>query len=96
MDFAGKLTPGDDDDFYWIEVGQAGTLVVDLWDIPSGTDYDLWVYDKDKQKIAQSRKSGTKPEHIEYPVYPGKYYLRVDPYSGRSYQNYRLRWSLKD
>jgi hypothetical protein len=92
---AGTLPSGDDNDVYRIEVAQAGTLVADLWDIPPGTDYDLFVYDKDRQKIGESREFGTEPEHIEVSVEPGKYYLRVNPYAGRSDQNYHLRWSLR-
>jgi hypothetical protein len=90
----GKLPLGDDYDIYRIEVAQAGTLVADLREIPQGTDYDLLVYNADRQKIAESRKNGTASEHIEVDIQKGKYYLMVYPFAGRSEQSYRLRWSL--
>ena len=93
---AGTLLPGDENDLYRIEVAQRGTLIVDLWDIPPGIDYDLFVYNEQEQKIGESREAGTKAEHIEVSVQPGKYYLRVYPFTGRSDQDYHLRWSLQD
>ncbi len=93
----GALPPGDSDDYYRIEIAQSGTLVVDLWDIPDGTDYDLYVYDAQAHKVKESRNSGIESEHIEIGVQAGTYYLRVwpSPVAGRSEQSYHLRWSLR-
>ena len=92
---AGKLPNGDSNDIYWIHVDRDGTLVVNLKDIPPGTDYDLFVYNEQKQQIGESRRFGTAPEEVKISVHPGKYYLRVYAYAGHSDQNYHLMWALK-
>jgi hypothetical protein len=64
--------------------------VLDLTNLPPGTDYDLLLYNAAGGELASSRNVGTAPEHIVRTVSAGRYYVRVYPYQGRSPQPYRL------
>jgi hypothetical protein len=65
-------------------------LVLDLTNLPPGTDYDLVLYNAAGGELAASRNYGTTAERITRGVSAGRYYVRVYPYSGRSTQAYRL------
>ena len=85
------LCDGDPNDYYFVELPAGTTLTLNLTNIPAGVDYDLLLYDvTGGDPIAQSRGYGTTPEHIEMALESGRYFVRVDPYQGRSLQPYRL------
>lgn len=88
----GSLPTGDDDDLFRILIGLNGRLVVDLRDLPSNAEFDLYVYNQDIVEVGHSLNNGRTPEHIEAPVSPGTYYLRVTSDSGHSSQQYTLTW----
>lgn len=90
------LCTGDPDDFYFIDLSAGATLTLDLTNLPTGTDFDLFLYNASGgNPIAQSRNTGMVPERIVKAITAGRYYIRVFPYEGRSSQPYRLRvvWS---
>lgn len=92
---AGRLPNGDDDDYFWIWLPESVTLILDLTDIGMGADHDLFVYDDRGRRLAGSDNSGQAPEHLELAASPGKYFIRVHAYSGRSDQDYHLRWQQR-
>ncbi len=77
---------GDPDDYYYVDLASATPLVLDLTNLPSGTDYDLVLYNAAGGELAQSRNAG----RISQAVSAGRYFVRVYPYSGRSPLPYRL------
>ncbi|HBY94452.1 MAG TPA: hypothetical protein DEP84_10905 [Chloroflexi bacterium] len=92
---AGRLPAGDGDDYYLMLLSESATLVVDLTDIPREVDDDLFVYDGRGQRLGGSNNAGQASEHIELFLQPGRYFLRVHAYSGRSDQEYHLRWHVR-
>lgn len=69
-------------DYYTFSVtkntGSKGRVAITLDGIPSGNDYDLYLYDKDHKLIASSEKSGTSSELVKTPESTGAtYYLLV-------------------
>jgi hypothetical protein len=84
------LCSGDPDDYYFVDLAAATTLVLDLTNLPSGTDYDLVLYNAAGSELAASRNYGTTAERITRGVSAGRCFVRVYPYSGRSSQAYRL------
>lgn len=73
-----------DEDYWAIVVPSApGRMVLDLYDLPSGSDYDLYFYSPQRAELAVSRRSGTQNEHIAMSVYQaGTYYARVVGFGG--------------
>jgi len=72
----------DTDDYYYIVVDK-DTITIKLTDIPSGTDYDLYLYDSNRSLVDISRNLGNRNEKIIYnPIRTGKYYIRVNAYKG--------------
>lgn len=77
--------PSDLEDFYWFTMPQARSIEVDLWDIPQGHDYHLYLYDVNRAQIAYSGNSGNRPEQIRTGVLSaGRYYVRVQQRIGYS------------
>ena len=66
--------------------------VIDLTNVPAGTDYDLSLWNPSHVLVAESRNSANSNEHIIHaPAQTGRYYVRVYPFSGRSdSQSYSL------
>jgi hypothetical protein len=86
----------DKTDYYSIEVSNSSVpIVIDLWNIPVGCDYDLYLYDSltNPAPVESSNQYGNTSEHITYNnPSPGTYYVRVYLYSGQgSHQPYSLR-----
>jgi len=85
------LCSGDPDDYFYVDLASATTLVLDLPNLPSGTDYDLVLYNAAGGTLAESRNYDTAPEHIARSIGAGRYYVRIYPNgAGRSSQPYRL------
>lgn len=84
----------DKEDYYHFTPSTDTAVHIELTDIPSDCDYDLYVYyyDGQYQLVALSNQSGNVSENVTFiPVAEWKYYVRVYPYSGfNSQQPYRL------
>ena len=61
-----------------------GNLEIHLTNIPSGSDYDLYLYDCNAMELARSWNSGNSDEQIIYWVSPNLYVIGVYCYSGGS------------
>jgi hypothetical protein len=92
------LGTGDPDDFYFIDVSAAGRIVIDLDDMPSGTDFDLYLYilrngSNGAYELLAWSDSSEPDEHIDYATSEtGRYYVRVYPFNGSSdTEPYRLQ-----
>jgi hypothetical protein len=83
---------GDNNDYYRLQILQSGSFYIDLYGIPAGTDYDLYLYDIGGNELARSWLEDNASEHIEMFLEAGDYYVRAARYSGFSNQNYYLRW----
>ncbi len=81
-------------DYYWLTPSASAAVRVALTNIPSGNDYDLYVYDYQGgyRLIASSNQSGNTNETVTFTPQAGrKYYVRVYSYSGSSsQQSYQL------
>jgi hypothetical protein len=92
QDYDAYLCADDSVDWYYFDATQAGPVVIDLR-VPPTVDYDLYLYAQGAQ-IGQSTLYGLGvAEHIEITATgPGRFHVRVYPYSGRDSSNaYRLR-----
>jgi hypothetical protein len=97
----GPLEPGafyaayihqGDVDVYFIEVETLAPIEIDLTDIPSRADYDLYLLTASARVLAMSE--GEAPsEHITYqPVAAGTFYIAIGAYEGYSLEDpYSLR-----
>jgi hypothetical protein len=85
------LCSGDPDDYFYVDLASGTTLVLDLTNLPSGTDYDLVLYNAAGSQLAASRNYGNAAERITRGVATGRYQMRVYPNgAARSSQTYRL------
>ena len=65
--------------------------MLDLTNLPAGTDYDLVLYNAAGSQLAASRNYGNAAERISRGVSVGRYFVRVYPNgAARSSQAYRL------
>ncbi len=93
---SGALPVGDDSDYFRVQLEAPGLIVADLGALPTGTNFDLYVYTRQGQLLGISQLPGTQAEHVEARVTAaGDYYLRVYPQAGRSAEPYSLAWSLQ-
>ena len=79
----------DKEDYYHFTPSTYTAVHIELTNIPSNCDYDLYVYyyDGQYQLVALSNQSGNTPENVTFtPVAEWKYFVRVYPYSGFSSQ----------
>jgi hypothetical protein len=90
---AGPLLPGQvyeayvwdegDRDNYMLQLGQAVPVAVDLTQISTVADYDLFLYNEVGELLASS-KTVLDREHIEQYLAPGTYYIAVQSFGGFS------------
>lgn len=85
----------DTNDYYYIDVMAAGNLEIWLTDLPTGTDYDLYLYYEaaPTEHVTRSVNYGPDDEYIGYDVSAdklGRYYIRAYAYSGWSSDPYTL------
>jgi pimeloyl-ACP methyl ester carboxylesterase len=90
MTVYGNLHTATDVDYYRIHVPLRSSFTLGLSAIPSGTDYDVAVYDGGQNRIGSSVKASNASESIQLTLNPGDYYIKVYPYSGSSDLKYRL------
>ena len=62
---------------YTFYLPQTHIIQFNMTDIPSGYDYDLLLYNVQKQFIVQSANIGTTPEHLRVLLPIGQYYVLV-------------------
>ncbi len=80
-----------DVDYYKLANYPGGVLIINLTNIPSGTNYDLELYNSSNTKVAYSLNSGTADETITYSASAGTYYIKVFSASGANSQSsYKL------
>ncbi|MGQ9467976.1 MAG: Ig-like domain-containing protein, partial [Anaerolineae bacterium] len=76
----------DMDDYYWITPTTSNSVTVYLTNIPSGSDFDLYIYyyyDGAYHPVAQSNFTGNASEQVSFAPNPGtKYYIRVYRFGG--------------
>ena len=94
----GYITPSGDTDYFKITLPAGKTLVVDLT-VPAGVDYDLYVYNSSKAKLAESTNDVGIAEHISV-TNTGTTslirYINVRDFSGSSSTNaYKLSAQIK-
>ncbi len=83
----------DNEDIYCIQLQADHAIEIWLAEIPSGADYNLYLYDLNVVLIGYSGNIGNMAEHILTGTLPsGRYYVRVQRASGYSrLQPYLLR-----
>ena len=87
--FKGYIDDEDDQDFFEIEFDEDGTVLFDLYSIPSGCDYDLTIYDEDYHEIDSSTNPNNKSEQIIIAVEANKtYYALIESYKGYDEEDY--------
>jgi uncharacterized repeat protein (TIGR01451 family) len=74
----GSLDGPDVTDYYAVELTAGQHITIRLTGIPSGADYDLYLYDSVNNLRETSDESGNKEELIEYTATEtGRHYIRV-------------------
>ena len=88
------LEVSDSTDYYRINVEQAGWITIDLQELPSDSDFNLYLYLPDGTFLAQSFNPSNQDERIVYEVTStGFYMVRVYPVDGsRSKGAYKVFW----
>lgn len=80
-----------DVDYYKLTNYSGGVLTINLSNIPSGTNYNLELYNSSNTRVASSLNSGTTAETITYSASAGTYYIKVLSASGANWQStYKL------
>jgi murein DD-endopeptidase MepM/ murein hydrolase activator NlpD len=79
-------------DIDWFRVYHSGgSLRVALQSIPTGTDYDVYLYNSSGAQIGSSLNGGNSNESIYVSVSSGYYYIQVKSWSGYNmYDSYNL------
>lgn len=94
-DVYGKISSSSDIDYFKVKFSAAGKANFWLGQIPSGCDYDLYVYDENYNLLWSSKASGNSQELLSKKSVQNKlYYVVVKPYSGYSSSEYWLRVKL--
>jgi hypothetical protein len=91
----GAVPEDDPEDLYRVEVAAPGVIDLRLFDLPAGTDFELFLFDGARQLVKGSQAPETEEERIEVPVVAGTYFVRVFPLVGRSPRPYRLSWYVR-
>lgn len=74
-------------DCYWFDPSSLGTVTIDLTSIPSGTDYDLFLYDSttSTSSVARSQNLNNADEQIVYSLgHADRHYVCIYAFSGWS------------
>ncbi len=84
-EYEGYLSEKDDIDFFYLEIDTPQTLSITLTNIPTGTDYDLYLVTREEDILSSSSNSGLKEEQIEYTTSTvGVFYVLVLPFENFS------------
>jgi pimeloyl-ACP methyl ester carboxylesterase len=91
--YYGNIPYSTDTDYYRLSVPLRSSFKLDLSNIPTGTDYDVKVFDANQNLVDYSMYAGTTAESLSLSLNPGNYYVEVYPYTGSSASNYTLSLS---
>jgi hypothetical protein len=70
----------DDVDIFYFEATTTSPISVELTDIPSGSDYDVYVY-FNSNVVGQSENQNQSDESLEFrPASPGRFYVAVNSF----------------
>lgn len=86
----GRISSATDTDMFKVQLSSKLNANILLSNIPSGCDYDLYLYDSNKNQIGVSKKGSTSNENISTALTPGTYYIKVISYAGSSSSYYKL------
>ena len=97
-DNTATISSSSDIDWFKFSNTTATTKIkVTVTNIPTGTDYDLKLYNASGTQIGSSTNTGTSPETILYnTTVVGSYYIKVFPWSGYSATCYTFNASLSN
>lgn len=77
--------------------GNNGSIAISLRNMPSGHNYDLYLYDRNNNLIASSRKIGNSPDVVKTPMIENSatYHLKVQAVTvpNPSTSSYRIYFS---
>ncbi len=92
--YEGNIGSSTDEDWFYFYTGSSGKITVFLENIPSGCDYDLFLYKLEGSTLypkASSYYSENHYENLSWVDAAGYYYVRIITYQGYSpNSNYRL------
>lgn len=102
QDYHAYIWPAIDEDWFKslviVPVGKERVITVDLRNVPTGTNYDLALYDEDSNLLSVSTNDGNNDEHLSVVVsQSGSYRIKVYAVSGFSQNesyNLQLRVSV--
>jgi len=87
----------DPDDYYYIIPATSNNVTVQLTNIPTNTDFDLYIYRYNGayNQIAESNRPGPSDEQVVFtPVAGETYFIRVYPFTGHNNQQpYHLEYT---
>ncbi len=86
----GNISVDKDTDYFRLNLTATTNTTFTLSNIPSGCDYDLYLYDAKGTMITSSTTTGNTSEKINKILSAGQYYINVKGYSGKSSSNYTL------
>ncbi|NLD47791.1 MAG: hypothetical protein GX660_11425, partial [Clostridiaceae bacterium] len=82
--FNATIDNENDDDWFNVNINETGNFTFELQNIPSGTDYDIYIYDYLENVVSYSVSGSNTNEFININLDPGRYYMQVHPFSGHS------------
>ena len=94
----GTFSSGDQNDYYKFSATSGASLYLHLSSIPTGCDYDLYLYNSSGQQLAYSNTGQDFGEFINYTAtYSGTYYVLVRKWGGTppTYSKYKLYTQTK-
>jgi len=90
----GKLSSSDDEDWYFFSVCKGQDIVITMTP-PVGHNYDLGLWDDDKNERATSSNPGSTTEYITYTAdYTDMWYMRINYISGSGEGRYSFDVTL--
>jgi hypothetical protein len=92
-DYFPTIHTTSDIDYFKVYVNSGFTMNIKMTSIPSGTDYDIKLYNSSGTQLAVSQAGSNNDESITYtPSVSDYYYIKVYSYSGSSTtDSYTLR-----
>ncbi len=92
----GTFPSGDQNDYYKFNATKNDNMYIHLSSIPTGCDYDFYLYDKDYVQLAYSNTSQDFGEFFSYTApYTGTYYVLVRKWGGTPPANSRYKLFIK-
>lgn len=73
-----------DEDWFKVNISEAGNYIFALQNVPIGMDYDIYMYDLSRNYINSSIYIGNASEFINQTLNPGSYYIKIVSHSGYS------------